>query len=94
MRDDILEQLNSYTSNNTEQFENYLKEQFEPTIEQHINGISKYLEKYKVLLSEGKKSNQLKQEDKQKLRDSFTALDKKITNQANDINVVKEGINT
>lgn len=87
IRKTILTQLREYESNYTKQFEGYLKQQFEPSINQHIDAITEYLQKYKALLNEGKKSNQLAQREKQALGDLLADLIQKNTIQAGDIKV-------
>jgi stress response protein SCP2/GTPase SAR1 family protein len=90
IRNSVLSQLEAYKKDHTTQFESYLKREFEPTIAEHINGLTSYLARYRDLLESGKKTNQLAQESKKQLAQQIGLLANKNKMQSNDIKVVEQ----
>ncbi len=88
----ILKQLEAYKKDHTTQFQDYLKREFEPTIEEHINGLTNYLARYRDLLINSMETNRLAQDDKKKLSHEMNLLMTKNKKQANDINVVESSL--
>ena len=88
----VLNQLEAYKKDHTTQFQDYLKREFEPTIAEHINGLTNYLARYRDLLISSKKTNQLAQDDKKKLSHEMSLLINKKKMQANDIKVVENSL--
>jgi hypothetical protein len=92
IRNSVLSQLAAYKKDHTAKFEDYLKREFEPTIAEHINGLTRYLARYRDLLIEGKKTNQLEQEAKKKLAQQIGLLVTKNKMQSNDIKVIENNL--
>lgn len=92
IRDSVLAQLATYKNDNSKQFEGYLKREFEPAIADHIEELTNYLARYRELLIDGKKSNQLAQEAKKKLSQQIELLSSKSKIQSGDITVIQNGL--
>ncbi len=89
IRNSVLKQLEAYKADHTAQFEGYLHHQFIPVIGEHINELVSYLSRYRDLLNNGIKSNQLEQEEKKQLRQQLITLISKSKAQNNDIKVIE-----
>ncbi len=92
IRNNVTSQINAYKKDHTTQFQDYLKREFEPTIEEHINGLTNYLARYRDLLINSMATNRLAQDDKKKLSHKMSLLMTNNKKQANDIKVIESNL--
>lgn len=85
----VFSQLKKQVSHLSNQTGKYLKNEFEPRINEHLKSLEDYLNNYLGVLADGMKSSELNQADKAALKNRLEKLLKEQMVLKQDINVVK-----
>jgi hypothetical protein len=89
IRENLLEQLNNYTQDYKGQFEISLNNVFKPEVDNYINKLTNYLERYRDLFLSAEKANaEMEQEKKKQLIEKLSLIIKKSTIQLKDTEVI------
>ncbi len=93
IREMIFSELEQYEKNHTEKFTDYLGQDVRTNVNNHINELSIYLERYRDLFLSSEKANaEMEQEKKKQIIEKLEVLTSKNKTQFHDINVLKQSL--